>query len=79
MEMSLRDGPPGIQGSAVELYSRIERVSLHSKDLTDGTYVTSHEETWSSTQASHVSRALPDETRTGFARSPPPEPSAVSP
>jgi hypothetical protein len=44
----VRDGGTRGPGSPVELYSRIERVSLHSKVLTDGTGVTSHEETWGS-------------------------------
>jgi hypothetical protein len=31
----------------VELFRRIETVSLHSKPLTDGKNVTTHEEAWS--------------------------------
>src|SRR5262249_35104669 len=43
-------GPSAAGGfpRAVELFSRIARPSLHSKALTDGAGVTSHEETWSS-------------------------------
>jgi hypothetical protein len=46
---------PGGPGPAVELFSRIERVSLHSKPLTNGTDVTSHEETWSSSRLAQLS------------------------
>jgi len=71
----VRGGAPGAQVGAVELYSRIARVSLHSKPLTDGTGVTSHEETWSSTRLPHLTVTFPSSpSRTSPADAPRPRP-----
>jgi hypothetical protein len=54
------------QNRPVEHCSRIERVSLHSKALTDGAGVTSHEEAWGSAHLPHVTvtfSASPSEPR----------------
>ncbi len=64
----LRDGASRYPGRPVEPFCRIGPVSLHSKGLTNGTYVTSHEETWSSTRPTHAFHALPS----GLARNPHP-------
>src|ERR1700712_2882240 len=50
---------PRRPAAAVELFFRIEQVSLHSKALTDGANVTSHEEPWSSARLPPVTVTFP--------------------
>ena len=62
-------------GRPVEPYRLIGPVSLHSKPLTDGTYVTSHEQTWGSTRL----RDVPPVPATPPSRPPQASPASLAP
>jgi len=54
-DVTLQTGDPGVQAAPWRPYSRIGGVSLHGRALTDGTDVTSDQETWSPTRLPHPS------------------------